>query len=188
MIRIIAGRFRSRKLATLPGDRTRPMSDRLRETLFNVIGPKVEGAVFLDCYAGSGAVGIEALSRGAAKVWFIESNPKATQVICNNIETLNIQYKTEAEVLALDVARSLKKLANQGAQFDIVLLTPPYKSSGEYTRSLQWLGEGSLLAPDALVIAEHDKRHTLDDAYGCLQRSRTLTQGDATLSFFAVGN
>lgn len=188
MIRIIAGRFRSRKLTTIPDNRTRPMSDRLRETLFNVIGPKVEGAVFLDCYAGSGAVGIEALSRGATKTWFIESNPKATQVICNNIENLNIPYKTEAEVLAMDVARGLKKLANQGAQFDIVLLTPPYKATGEYTHSLQWLGEGSLLAPEALVIAEHDKHHTLDDSYGALHRTRTLTQGDATLSFFAVGN
>jgi len=184
MIRIVAGRFRSRRLKTLHGTKTRPTSDRLRETLFNVLAPRIEGAIFADCYAGSGAVGIEALSRGAKKTFFLESNPKATQVICANIKALEIEDNREAEVFGLDVTRGLKKLENLAVQFDLVFLDPPYDANEEYTRALQWLGTGTLLAPDALVIAEHDKRHTLADSYGCLHRSRTLTQGDATLSFF----
>lgn len=187
MIRIIAGRFRSRKLKTLPGNKTRPTSDRLRETLFNVIGRKVEGALFLDCYAGSGAVGLEALSRGAKKACFIEANAKAVQVICGNIDALGIAYNQEAEVFSLDAARAFKELEKQGLRFDIVFIDPPYDATDEYGRALQWLGTGSLLAPNALVIAEHDKRHTLADAYGSLHRTRTLTQGDATLSFYQVG-
>ncbi len=186
MIRVIAGRFRSRKLKTLPGNKTRPTSDRLRETLFNVISRKVEGALFLDCYAGSGAVGIEAISRGAKKACFIEANAKAVQVICDNIEALDVAYKEEAEVFSLDAARAFKKLEKLDIRFDIVFIDPPYDATDEYERALQWLGTGSLLAPNALVIAEHVKRHTLADAYGSLHRSRTLTQGDANLSFYQV--
>lgn len=190
MIRVIAGRFRSRKLKTLPGNKTRPTSDRLRETLFNVIGRKVGGALFLDCYAGSGAVGLEALSRGAKKACFIEANAKAVQVICGNIDALGIACNQEAEVFSLDASRAFKKLEKQGIRFDIVFIDPPYNAADEYKNTLQWLGTGSLLAPNALgslVIAEHDKRHTLADAYGSLHRTRTLTQGDATLSFYQVG-
>jgi 16S rRNA (guanine(966)-N(2))-methyltransferase RsmD len=184
MIRIIAGRFRSRKLKTLPGNRTRPTSDRLRETLFNVIGPKIEGALFLDCYAGSGAVGVEAISRGAKKACFIEAKTEAVQVILGNIESLEISYNEEAEVFSLGVTRAFKALETQNVRFDIVFIDPPYDATDEYDRALQWLGTGTLLAPDALVIAEHVKRHTLAEAYGSLHCSRTLTQGDATLSFF----
>ena len=190
MIRVIAGRFRSRKLKTLPGAKTRPTSDRLRETLFNVIGPKVEGALFLDCYAGSGAVGIEALSRGAKKACFIEANAQAVQIICDNIEALDIAYKEEAEVFSLGASRAFKKLEKLDARFDIVFIDPPYEAVDEYECALRWFGTGSMLAPDALaslVIAEHDQRHTLADAYGSLRRTRTLTQGDATLSFYQVG-
>ena len=185
MIRVIAGRFRSCRLKTLPGDRTRPTSDQLRETLFNVLGEKVEGATFADCYAGSGAVGIEALSRGAAKTFFLESNTAAVQVVCANLKSLGIG-KEEGEVMSMAVTNALKKLGNRDVKFDVVFIDPPYQSTGEYTRALQWLGAGTLLSPEAIVIAEHDKRHALDDSYGSLHMTRTLTQGDATLSFFTV--
>ena len=188
MIRVIAGRFRSRKLKTLRGNRTRPTSDRLRETLFNVLGPKVEGAVFGDLYAGSGAVGIEALSRGAKKVYFPEGNPKAVQVICANLEALGIEYKLEAEVLSLEITRALKKLLNRSVRFDIAFLDPPYDATDEYTRTLQWLGAGDLLAEGAVVVVEHDKRHALAGKYGALRCSRTLTQGDSALSFFEISS
>ncbi len=185
-MRVIAGRFKSRRLKTLAGQRTRPTSDRLRETLFNVLGAAVEGCVFADCYAGSGAVGIEALSRGATKVYFLESNPQAVQIICANLKALGIKYKEDAEVFSMAVTNALKKLTRRGVQFDTAFLDPPYDAVEEYTRSLQWLGAGSLLTPEAIVIAEHDKRLTLADSCGCLHRTRTLRQGDAVLSFFGI--
>jgi len=185
-MRVIAGRFKSRRLKTLAGLRTRPTSDRLRETLFNVLGSKIEGCVFADCYAGSGAVGIEALSRGAQKAYFLESNSQAVQIICANLKVLGIKYKEEAEVLSMAVTNALKKLSHRDVQFDIAFLDPPYDAVEEYTRSLQWLGAGSLLAPEAIVAAEHDKRYSLADSYGCLHCTRTLRQGDAVLSFFGI--
>jgi 16S rRNA (guanine966-N2)-methyltransferase len=185
-MRVIAGRFKSRRLKTLARQRTRPTSDRLRETLFNVLGPVVEGCVFADCYAGSGAVGIEALSRGAQKAYFLESNPQAVQIICANLKALGINYKEDVEVFSMAVTNALKKLTRRSVTFDIAFLDPPYDAVEEYTRSLQWLGAGSLLAPEAIVTAEHDKRLTLADAYGCLHRTRTLHQGDAVLSFFGI--
>ena len=186
MIRVIAGRFRSRKLMTLPGVRTRPTTDQLRETLFNILGPRVEGCIFCDLYAGSGAVGIEALSRGAEKAYFVEGNPRATQITCDNLKTLGVEYETETEVFGLAVTRALKKFANQELRFDIVFLDPPYDAGDEYTRTLQWLGSGELLRPEALVIAEHSKRHTLANRYGALELQRSVTHGDATLSLFSI--
>jgi 16S rRNA (guanine(966)-N(2))-methyltransferase RsmD len=187
MVRVIAGRYRSRRLKTLAGQRTRPTSDRLRETLFNVLGAAVEGCLFADCYAGSGAVGIEALSRGAQKAYFLESNPQAVQIIRANMKALGIEYKVEAEVFSMAVTTALKKLAHRGVKFDIAFLDPPYDAVEEYTRSLEWFGAGSLLAPEAIVVAEHDKRLALADCYGSLRCTRTLRQGDAVLSFYQVG-
>ena len=186
MVRVIAGRFKSRRLKTLAGQRTRPTSDRLRETLFNVLGPAVEGCVFADCYAGSGAVGIEALSRGAKKAYFLESNPQAVQMICANLKALEIKDKEEAEVFSLAVTNALKKLTHRGVQFDIAFVDPPYDAVEEYTRSLECFGAGSLLAPEAIVVAEHTKRLALAEGYGALARIRALRQGDAVLTFFGV--
>ncbi len=187
-MRIIAGRFRSRRLKTVADPRVRPTSDRLRETLFNVLAARVEGTVFADCYAGSGAVGLEALSRGARKAYFLEANPQAVQVICANLRALGVRYKDEAEVLSMGVTNALKKLGNRGITFDVAFLDPPYDAADEYARALQWLGAGPLLAPNALVVAEYDKRRTLNDTYGSLRLIRTLRQGDAALSFFQLSS
>ena len=181
-MRVIAGRFKSRRLKTLRGLRTRPTSDRLRETLFNVLGPSVAGAVFADCYAGSGAVGIEALSRGAAQVYFLENFRPATQVIRDNLSRLGVQ--TGYEILPLDVPAGLRRLEGRSVRLNIVFLDPPYQAAGEYERTLQWLGKATLLAPEAYVIAEHARPQTLAERYGALARTRTLRQGDTVLSFF----
>jgi 16S rRNA (guanine(966)-N(2))-methyltransferase RsmD len=172
-MRVIAGEFRSRQLKTLPGMETRPTPDRLREALFNVLAPEIGGAVFLDAYAGTGAVGIEALSRGAAKAIFIERGRAAAAVIRDNLRALGLD--TRAHVIHGKVLSHL-------AQYrpDIVFLDPPYEQAREYGAALELLGES---APP-LVIAQHAPRLALAASYGRLGRTRELRQGDNLLTFY----
>lgn len=172
-MRVIAGEFRSRRLKTLPGRALRPTSDRLRETLFDVIGEEVVGKVFLDTYAGSGAVGIEALSRGAARAIFIESNGRAVAVLQENIRSLGLEARSR--VVQRPSAAALGEVAA-----DIVFLDPPYSEAREYQASLQILGQ----SPPELVIAEHATRLPLELEYCLLARVRVLRQGDSSLSFY----
>jgi 16S rRNA G966 N2-methylase RsmD len=241
-MRIIAGIYRSRRLAAPPGLSTRPTSDRLRETLFNVLAPRMAGAAFLDLYAGSGAVGLEALSRGAAKVTFVERAPAALKILRRNLEQLGIEggYEVRAEavagflrstvrratekILSLDkiperhtsgpkgptdsvrLTRGLKPpppsisgfsaayTANpkpiphevpKPGRYEVVFLDPPYDAIEEYTATLALLGgEHEMLAPGALIVAEHRRKQALAEQYGCLKRWRLLEQGDAALSFY----
>ncbi|HLJ75802.1 MAG TPA: 16S rRNA (guanine(966)-N(2))-methyltransferase RsmD [Acidobacteriaceae bacterium] len=185
-MRVIAGQFRSRVLHAPRGLDTRPTSDRLRETLFNVLAPRIENTVFLDLYAGSGAVGIEALSRGAREAIFVEQAAAAMKFIRSNLSSLGIQggYALEQR----SVADGLRRLAEQGRIADIIFLDPPWSHAGEYAATLGLLGGEchAVLAPSAVVIAEHEKRRELDEHYGVLDRIRVLKQGDAALSFYAV--
>jgi 16S rRNA (guanine(966)-N(2))-methyltransferase RsmD len=174
-MRVIGGEFRSRRLKPVPGFDTRPTPDRLRETLFNILAPRIEGAVFLDAYAGTGAVGIEALSRGAARVVFIESNRTAAAVIRDNLAALGIQNRTE--VFTGKAHQSLERLSREA---DIVFLDPPYSLEREYTDALSILGG---TAP-ALVIVQHNARFALPDESERLHRYRTVRQGDNALSFY----
>ncbi len=185
-MRIIAGSFRSRTLAAPAGLATRPTSDRLRETLFNVLAPRIYGAAFLDLYAGSGAVGIEALSRGAVRVDFVERAPAALAVLRENLAKLGVS--TGFRVHDRSVAGFVKALA-VGGGFDVVFLDPPYDADRDYAATLGFLGGASVevLAPGAVVIAEHRRNVKLEDGYGVLKRTRLLEQGDAALSFYAIG-
>jgi 16S rRNA (guanine(966)-N(2))-methyltransferase RsmD len=187
-MRVIAGTFRSRMLTATPGLDTRPTSDRLRETLFNVLAPRIEGAVFLDLYAGSGANGIEALSRGARQVVFVEKAPPAIAAIRANLNALAIRESYQLETRS--AAASLKRLNEQGQHCDIVFLDPPYKAGDEYALALGLLGgeSAALLAAGAVVIAEHHRKQPLEEDYGKLHRYRLLQQGDAALSFYAIQN
>jgi 16S rRNA (guanine(966)-N(2))-methyltransferase RsmD len=184
-MRVIAGEFRSRRLETPRGMATRPTSDKLRETLFNVLGASVVGAKFVDLYAGSGAVGIEAISRGAQFVWFADKAPSAAAAIWANLQTLKITggYALEDR----GVARLLGSLAKRAsAEVDVVFLDPPYEAAEEYKRTMEFLAAhaGEVLAQDAVVIAEHARKAALAEAYGELRRVRVLEQGDAALSFY----
>jgi 16S rRNA (guanine966-N2)-methyltransferase len=178
-MRIIAGRLRSRRLEAPAGMDVRPTSDRLRETLFNILAPRIESARFLDLYAGTGAVGIEAVSRGAREAILVESNKRAVRNIQNNLGGL--QLTQEIAVVEAEAAKALRSLRNQ---FDLVFLDPPYSMHGQYEASLTALSTLPLLAPEAVVIAEHDKRFTPEEAYGNLRCYRRLVQGDAALSFY----
>jgi 16S rRNA (guanine966-N2)-methyltransferase len=183
-MRVIAGQYRSRVLAAPGGRDTRPTSDRLRETLFNVLAPQIEGAAFVDLYAGSGAVGIEALSRGAKEAIFVEQAESALKAIRTNLATLGIRggYTLETR----NVAAALKRLASSGLAADIVFLDPPYANADEYERALGLLGGECvrLLAPGSIVVAEHAKKSDMAERYGALARYRVLKQGDAALSFY----
>jgi 16S rRNA (guanine(966)-N(2))-methyltransferase RsmD len=185
-MRVIAGQYRSRLLTAPKGVDTRPTSDRLRETLFNVLASHIDGSVFLDLYAGSGAVGIEALSRGAKEVIFVEKAEAALRTIRANLASFGIRggYALEAKT----VSAALKRLAPSGRVVDIVFLDPPYADTAEYESTLNLLGGEcrGVLAPGAIVIAEHLKKLSLADMFGALQRYRSLKQGDSVLSFYRL--
>lgn len=185
-MRIIAGRLGSRRLSAPAGEATRPTSDRLRETLFNVLAPRIEGAVFLDLYAGSGAVGVEALSRGAARVLFVERAPVALKVLRTNLARLGL---TEGfRIHPGQVGAFLRRPAEgESPRFDVIFLDPPYDAAEEYATTLELLGAAAaaLTAPGGVVIAEHRRKVKLELVYGCLSRVRLLEQGDAALSFYA---
>jgi 16S rRNA (guanine(966)-N(2))-methyltransferase RsmD len=182
-VRIIAGKYRGRRLKSPPSDRTRPTSDRLRETLFNVLAPKIEGAKFLDLCAGTGAVGIEALSRGAAHATFVDQSRQMCALIEENLNALSIE--NDVEILTAEVSEYLRRLVKMEREpFDIVFFDPPYQA--DYEKVLAYFGDHSsqLLAADAVLIAEHDKRKELPEELGILKRYRKVKQGDSVLSFY----
>ena len=184
-MRVIAGTYRSRLLVSPRGTATRPTSDRLRETLFNILSPRLEGCNFVDLYAGTGAVGIEAISRGAAHVWFAENAPAALAAIDANLSALKIQRAFTVEDRGAGAL--LQRLAKAGKPIGIVFLDPPYDDEAEYEGTLNFFGSvrgRSLLAPDALVVAEHSSKSILPERFVGLEQFRRLRQGDAALSFY----
>jgi 16S rRNA (guanine966-N2)-methyltransferase len=184
-MRIIAGKFRSRRLASLQGDEIRPTSDRMRETLFNVLTPgnpsALEGSVWLDLFAGTGAVGIEALSREAAMVYFVDSSKDAAELIRRNLQPLEVDGKFQ--VLQQKAEHAIAALDRRQLRPDFIFLDPPYALREAYRTALEGLGNGAL-TEKALVIAEHEKKNDLAEEYGGLRRIRKLEQADAALSFY----
>jgi 16S rRNA (guanine966-N2)-methyltransferase len=181
-MRIIAGRFRSRRLKGPGALPVRPTSDRLRQTLFDILGRRIEGAIFIDAFAGTGAVGLEALSRGAARVLFVEISRRAADVIAANLNRLAAY--AAAEVLVGDARRILRRLARAGVQADFLFLDPPYAAATDYCRLLQELADALPLAPTGSLIVEHPARIRLPACVGGIELWRTVSQGDAALSFY----
>jgi 16S rRNA (guanine966-N2)-methyltransferase len=195
-MRVIAGTYRSRLLQAPPGRTVRPTSDRLRERLFNILAPRLPRARVADLFAGTGAIGIEAISRGAAFVLFCEKAPEALDIIQQNVRSLGI--RTGFLVAGSSVVATLRKATEP---FDIVFLDPPYEQAADYGETLRLLAQSAdtLLAPDAIVVAEHQsgRRNKLlprvdrvpspvVDSYGKLRRYRLIEQGEAALSFFRI--
>jgi 16S rRNA (guanine966-N2)-methyltransferase len=182
-MRIIAGTYRSRQLKSPKGLALRPTSDMLRETLFNILGPRVEGSRFLDLFAGTGAVGIEAVSRGASFVVFVENHAPASRLIKENLSLLGIE--SGARVISSDAVAAVAKLERDSAlAFDFVFLDPPYAEETKYQETLRALERSRLVEESAVVIAEHHKSLALPASLGRLKQFRALRQGDATLSFY----
>ena len=185
-MRVIAGRFKSRSLRSLAGDTTRPTSDKLRETLFNVLtagNPNaLAGTVWLDLFAGTGAVGIEALSRGAQHVTFVERSPSGARVIQDNLRSLDV--REGATVVTKEVNRAVRDLDEKGFRADYVFVDPPYKERQAYHDTLNFMAHSSIVATSAVIIAEHDKREDPGEVFEDLRRYRVLEQGDSKLSFY----
>jgi 16S rRNA (guanine(966)-N(2))-methyltransferase RsmD len=173
-MRVIGGEFRSRVLKSLPGLDVRPTPDRLREALFSILTARIKGSVFLDLYAGTGAVGIEALSRGAERAIFVENNQDALEVIRFNLKSLGLEQQGRVWQ-----GRASNVIAKIGT-VDIAFLDPPYPSEHEYEKALTALADD----PPGLVIAQHASRYAIAENYGVLKRERVLKQGENKLSFF----
>jgi 16S rRNA (guanine966-N2)-methyltransferase len=185
-MRVIAGKYRSRRLRSLPGLDLRPTADRLRESLFDVLSAgdpnSLEATVWVDLFAGTGAVGIEALSRGAKMVYFVDSSSRSVELIRTNLQSLHVA--ADFEILRHDFMPALRQIENMGIQADFIFLDPPYAMEEVYNHALDWLSKSLIVKPGSLVIAEHQKRFDPGEACEKLRRIRRLVQGDAALSFY----
>lgn len=188
-MRVIAGKYKGRPLRSLGGTDIRPTSDRLRETLFDVLTPGSPGAltgtVWLDLFAGTGAVGIEALSRGAGHVYFVETSPRAAKLIEQNLHSLGIAGGYT--ILRDNLAAILWRLQREHVAADVVFLDPPYRMQNAYGETLRSLADSSLVWAMSLVVAEHEKKFDPGEEFESLRRIRKLTQGNAALSFYKIG-
>lgn len=178
-MRIVAGQFRGRTLKSPTWDGLRPTSDRLRETLFNILGASVRGARVLDGYAGTGAIGIEALSRGAGAVTFVEQDPRAIRLIASNLAALGGEGAVKPVIIRAGLADAVTRLGGQ--VFDLIILDPPY-AHGAADGALD--AAGALAAPHTRVVIEHAARYAPPEAHAGLHRTRTVTAGDSALSFY----
>ncbi len=180
-MRVIAGQFKGRRLKTLEGPAVRPTSDRMRETVFNILAPRIEDARFVDLCAGSGAMGIEALSRGAAHVTFVEASRKAALIISENLRHCGI--RENYTFVARDALTALKHFARGQQQFDIFYFDPPY-DSGLYSPVLWQIARGNLLTEEGVLIVEHRRQLVLAPNYDDLRPYRELAQSDTCLTFY----
>jgi 16S rRNA (guanine966-N2)-methyltransferase len=185
-VRIIAGTLKGRRLKTPSWDGLRPTSDKLRETLFNILAGRVRGARVLDGYSGTGALGIEALSRGARWVTFVERDRRAQALIAENLALCGIE--NVYAIIRATVARALDTLSGPpaSAPFDIVLLDPPYAPQSRDDLALILSAAGRLLAPAGVLVLERARRHQAPEAAGRLVRSRDVVSGDSVLAFYGV--
>lgn len=182
-MRVIAGKFRSQTLQVPRGWKTRPTSDRLRETLFNILAPRVEGSRFADLFAGTGAVGIEALSRGAHEAYFAETAKPALAALRKNLNRLGLD--ATAQVDSDGALPLLRRLVRQGVHLDLVFLDPPYRDHTAYETTVQFLADQAILNVDAVVIAEHSRREPLA-LHPLMRPYRTIEQGEAALTFLRL--
>jgi 16S rRNA (guanine966-N2)-methyltransferase len=181
-MRVISGDFRGRRLKAVPGTNTRPTTDKVKESMFNIIGPYFEGGNALDLFAGTGGLGIEALSRGIEHCVFVDKDFKATSTVRENIEALGL--KPRAQIYKNDARRALEQLAGRGSTFDLVFLDPPYKLVGMYEETILYMQTSGLLLDDAYIIAEHDAEVELPERIGGAVRWRHATYGEIAISFY----
>jgi len=180
-MRVIAGTQKGRRLHGPQGPGLRPTADRVKEALFSILGNRIVGARFLDLYAGTGSIGIEALSRGARRVTFVESNPAALRVLRTNVAQCKLD--ASAEIQTCPAGAFLRRLAKTADQYDIIFADPPYQP--EHLAEL-WptLAETVVVAPDALIVLEHSSKSAVPPAHGRLNLLRQYRYGDTTLSVF----
>ena len=180
-MRIVAGKLGGRRLHTPKTDAVRPTAGKVREALFAILAPQIIGAGVVDLCAGTGAIGIEALSRGAAWVEFVERSPSVIAVLRHNLERLRPDQP--ARVIAMDAMRYLKTRSATAPLADVVFVDPPY-ASGVLKKVLPLLGQGAMMRPGGLVIVEHFHKDDPPSSIGGLVRERSCRYGDSVLTFF----
>jgi len=183
-MRVIAGKYKGCRLKCLKGHTIRPAPDRLKEALFNILQPHIEDAAVLDLCSGTGSMGIEALSRGARQVTFVDSWSPAVNVLRENLRRCGIE--SDYQIMLGDALVALRRLASEGTTFDIIFFDPPY-ASDLYEPVLEFVGKGNSLRSNGLVIVMHHGKKHLAESYGKLHRVRTLKQGENILSFYQIG-
>jgi 16S rRNA (guanine(966)-N(2))-methyltransferase RsmD len=179
---VIAGKYKGRPLHSPKGLTVRPMPDRLKESVFNVLQWRISGATVLDVCAGTGAVGIEALSRGADRVVFVDAWPTAVEALRQNLQRCRAE-PSSYHIIVRDALAALRRLAAEGATFDIIFFDPPY-ASDLYESVMALVGDGALLRAESVVIVMHHSKKGLAERYGVLERGRALQQGENVLSFY----
>lgn len=181
-MRVIAGEHKGRRLKAVPGNNTRPTTDKVKESMFNIIGPYFNGGQALDLFAGTGSLGIESISRGIDKAVFIDQDHKALAVIRENVNTLGL--KAQTEIFKNDAKRALDQLAERGMRFDLVFLDPPYKLTGLYDELITKLQNLQLLNDRAVVVAEHTADFELLEQIGEAVRWRQAIYGEISIDFY----
>ena len=188
-MRVIAGTFRGRRLASPKGDRlVRPTADRVKESVFSILREQIVDANFLDLCAGTGSIGIEALSRGAKHVTFLERNPRCIGIIEKNLRTCGL-LTDRIRLLRRDAVKGISYLGKRSAVFEIIYFDPPYgvdlvEGSQLYTDCLKLLAESSLLRVGGVLLVEHAKQYAVPDAVGSLRQNRQAHYGDTVVSFY----
>ncbi|HCF70573.1 MAG TPA: 16S rRNA (guanine(966)-N(2))-methyltransferase RsmD [Syntrophomonas sp.] len=181
-MRVIAGIARGRRLKAPPGDTTRPVTDMIKEALFNVWGQRVQGAAFLDLFAGSGSMGIEALSRGAQTVIFVDNNARAVAVIKDNLQ--NCHISEGFEVYRNDVFRAIDILQNRGAKFDIIYVDPPFTNEVIFDKVIKILDEAQILEQNGIMVIRTYKKKTLPVSLSNLSQYRKNDYGESVLHYY----
>ncbi|MEK5443250.1 16S rRNA (guanine(966)-N(2))-methyltransferase RsmD [Fredinandcohnia sp. FSL W7-1320] len=180
-MRVVSGVKKGLHLKAVPGTSTRPTTDKVKEAIFNIIGPYFDGGVGLDLFGGSGGLGIEALSRGIDKMIFVDRDQKAIQTIKGNLETCRLL--DQAEVYRNDAVRALKAIVKRDIKFDVIFLDPPYKQQ-KLTELIEEISKHQLLTSDGVVIAEHDSEVLLEKSIGNLELVRHEEYGIIGVSLY----
>ncbi len=183
-MRVVSGEYKGRPLKAVPGSSTRPTTDKVKEAIFNIIGPYYDGGTALDLFGGSGGLGIEALSRGMDKVIFVDRDKKAVATIHQNLETCRLGVE-RAEVYRNDAERALKAIVKRGLSFDLILLDPPYKNQ-KIVQLIEMIEDHGLLKEGGIIMAEHGVEEDLPDEIGNLVRKKHENYGVTSVSVYEI--
>ncbi|MBS4189104.1 16S rRNA (guanine(966)-N(2))-methyltransferase RsmD [Bacillus sp. FJAT-49705] len=180
-MRVVSGTRKGKTLKVVPGNSTRPTTDKVKEAIFNIIGPYFDGGMGLDLFAGSGGLGIEALSRGAEKVIFVDMDGKAIQTIRENVKTC--EFEDKVEIYRNEAERAIKALIKRELAFDIIFLDPPYKKQ-QLLKLLELINENNLLSESGTIVCEHGSEILLPDNVGKLFKQKHETYGIIAITIY----
>lgn len=180
-MRVVAGERKGMPLKAIAGDTTRPTTDKIKESIFNMIGPFFDGGIAVDLFAGSGGLGIETLSRGADRALFIEKDSRAFQTLQENIK--KCRYEQVSELFRADTMRAVKALLKRDIVIDYLFVDPPYHKS-EYYDLVDVLVQGGKVADNAIILCEHSKEVALPESYGPFKQTRQETYGSTIITIY----